>query len=92
MALGRSTPAVCFALGVTGWVGFCRMSRGETLKLRELDYVRAARALGVGHARIILFGIETGPGIAGYTMDQQDRLCVVECEMHLLWQAAHSLK
>ena len=37
---------VCVALGVTGWVGFCRVTRGETLKLRELDYVQAARALG----------------------------------------------
>ena len=53
MAMGRSTLSVCVALGVTGWVGFCRLSRGETLKLRELDYVQAARALGVSHVRII---------------------------------------
>ncbi len=42
------------ALGVTSWVGFCRISRGETLKLREMDYVKAARALGVSEWRIIL--------------------------------------
>ena len=42
------------ALAVTGWVGFCRVSRGETLKLRELDYVSAARALGVSEPRIIV--------------------------------------
>ena len=41
------------ALGVTGWVGLCRLVRGETLKLRELDYVKAARALGVSEARIV---------------------------------------
>ena len=46
MALGHGTVQVCVALGVTGWVGFCRVARGETLKLRELDYVHAARALG----------------------------------------------
>jgi peptide/nickel transport system permease protein len=46
MALGRGPVQVCVALGVTGWVGFCRVTRGETLKLRELDYVQAARALG----------------------------------------------
>jgi len=46
MALGRGPLQVCVALGVTGWVGFCRITRGETLKLRELDYVQAARALG----------------------------------------------
>ena len=54
MALGRGTWQVCIALGVTSWVGLCRVSRGETLKLRELDYVQAARALGVSHLRIIL--------------------------------------
>ena len=50
MALGRGTVQVCVALGVTGWVGFCRIARGETLKLRELDYVQAARALGASSA------------------------------------------
>ena len=54
MALGTGTVQVCVALGVTGWVDFCRIARGETLKLRELDYVAAARALGVSDVRIIL--------------------------------------
>jgi peptide/nickel transport system permease protein len=53
MALGHGTAQVCVALGVTGWVGFCRVVRGETLKLRELDYVQAARALGVPESRIV---------------------------------------
>ena len=53
MAMGRGTLSVCIALAVTGWVGFCRLTRGETLKLRELDYVQAARALGVSEPRII---------------------------------------
>jgi peptide/nickel transport system permease protein len=53
MALGRGTLQVCLALGITSWVGFARVLRGETLKLRELDYVAAARALGAGHARIL---------------------------------------
>lgn len=54
MVLGRGTMQVCIALGVTGWVNFCRIARGETLKLRETDYVAAARALGVSDRRIIL--------------------------------------
>ena len=54
MALGRGPVQVCVALGVTGWVSFARLSRGETLKLRELDYVQAARALGVSELRIVL--------------------------------------
>ena len=53
MALGKGTAQVCIALGVTGWVNFCRLARGETLKLREADYVAAARALGASDTRII---------------------------------------
>jgi peptide/nickel transport system permease protein len=53
MVLGRGTVQVCVALGVTGWVHFCRIARGETLKLREADFVAAARALGVSEAAII---------------------------------------
>lgn len=44
---------LCIVLGVTGWAGLCRLLRGETLKLRELEYVQAAHAFGVGHARIM---------------------------------------
>jgi peptide/nickel transport system permease protein len=54
VALGRGPVQVCFAMGVTSWVGFSRVIRGETLKLRELDYVAAARALGATDARILL--------------------------------------
>ncbi len=54
MALGRGPVQVCVALGVTSWVGFARVARGESLKLRELDFVQAARALGVSEPRIIL--------------------------------------
>jgi peptide/nickel transport system permease protein len=39
---------LCVILGLTGWAGLCRLVRGETLKLRELDYVQAATAFGVG--------------------------------------------
>jgi len=44
---------LCLILGITGWTGLCRLLRGEALKLREADYVQAARAFGVRDARII---------------------------------------
>ncbi len=44
---------LCMILGITSWTGLCRLLRGETLKLRELDYVQAAHALGVSHWRIM---------------------------------------
>jgi peptide/nickel transport system permease protein len=45
--------ALCFILGVTSWTGLCRLLRAETLKLREIDYVSAARALGSSWFTII---------------------------------------
>jgi peptide/nickel transport system permease protein len=44
---------LCAVLGLTGWAGLCRLLRAETLKLRELDYVQAAQAFGVGANRIM---------------------------------------
>ena len=44
---------LCLILGVTSWTGLCRLLRGEALKLREQEYVQAAYAFGVSHARII---------------------------------------
>ncbi|GAB4039520.1 MAG: ABC transporter permease [Rubrivivax sp.] len=44
---------LCTILGLTGWAGLCRLLRAETLKLRELDYVQAAQAFGVGPWRIL---------------------------------------
>ena len=43
-----------FALSVALWVSFARLVRGETLKIRELEYIQAAKSIGVGHAAIIL--------------------------------------
>ncbi|MCZ6773566.1 MAG: ABC transporter permease [Proteobacteria bacterium] len=45
--------ALCMILGVTTWTGLCRYLRGEALKLRELDFIEAARAFGVPHSVII---------------------------------------
>lgn len=44
---------LCFILGITSWTGLCRLLRAETLKIREMDYVVAARALGVGRFQLL---------------------------------------
>lgn len=44
---------LCMILGITTWTGLCRLLRGEALKLREMDYVQAARAFGVSDWRIL---------------------------------------
>jgi peptide/nickel transport system permease protein len=44
---------LCLILGITSWTDLCRVIRGETLKLRELEYVQASRAFGVPRPGII---------------------------------------
>jgi len=46
-------PVIVLALGLTSWVGLCRYIRGEVLKLRERDYVAAARAIGLRNTNIL---------------------------------------
>jgi len=45
--------SLCVILGALGWTGLARLLRGEALKLSELEYIQAAHAFGVSHARIL---------------------------------------
>ena len=51
----RGAAAVYLAIGLTSWVGLCRLIRGEIIKRKESEYVLAARAMGCSDFRI-LFG------------------------------------
>lgn len=51
--LGPSIRNLILALSVIGWVGYARLIRGQVLKVREFDYVTAARALGASDFRIL---------------------------------------
>jgi len=53
MVMGKGLFQMGFALGITGWVGLCRLVRGETLRQSERPYVEAARALGQSNLKII---------------------------------------
>lgn len=44
---------LCLILGLTSWTGLCRILRGETLKLREMEYIQAAQSFGVSSMRIL---------------------------------------
>ena len=44
---------VILALGLTDWVGLCRLVRGEVIKIRDQDFILACRAVGVGPVRIL---------------------------------------
>jgi oligopeptide transport system permease protein len=52
--IGPGLHNVFLALGLVYWLDMARIVRGQVLRLRTTDYVQAARALGVGRARIIL--------------------------------------
>ncbi len=45
--------AVYLAIGLTSWVGICRLIRGEVIKHKEREYVLAARSYGCSERRII---------------------------------------
>ncbi|WP_131783287.1 ABC transporter permease [Legionella gresilensis] len=45
--------ALCLILGITSWTSLCRILRAEALKLREIDFVLAAKALGSSAWRIL---------------------------------------
>lgn len=55
--LGAGLNKLIFALCIIGWVGYARLIRGQVLKVREYDFVQAARALGAGDARILFVHI-----------------------------------
>lgn len=52
-ALGPGLTNAMFALALVWWPGFCRLTQGQFLALREQVYVEAARCVGVSRARII---------------------------------------
>ncbi|MBX3163234.1 MAG: ABC transporter permease [Bacteroidetes bacterium] len=53
LVLGKGVTQVFIAVGLTMWVEVARVVRGQTLSIREKEFVEAGRALGFGNARII---------------------------------------
>jgi peptide/nickel transport system permease protein len=51
--LGAGLGKLILALCIIGWVGYARVMRGQVLKVREYDFVQAAKALGAGNMRIL---------------------------------------
>ena len=49
--LGKGLVAVYLALGLTSWVGLCRLIRGEVIRHKDREYVHAASAIGGGDFR-----------------------------------------
>ena len=50
---GASLQMIAIAIGVVSWTSVARLARSEFLKIRELEYVKAARAVGASNTRLI---------------------------------------
>jgi len=53
-ALGPSVPNLILVLGVSGWILYARVVRGQVLSVREAEFVQAARSMGANDVRIVL--------------------------------------
>ncbi|KFN05608.1 oligopeptide ABC transporter permease [Paenibacillus macerans] len=52
--VGPGLTTLIFVIGVTNWVSYTRVVRGEVLSIKERDFVKAAKAVGAKNGRIIL--------------------------------------
>ena len=48
-----SLVTVTLSIGLVSWPGTARLARGEFMRYRDMEFVRAERSIGAGHARII---------------------------------------
>jgi len=70
--LGPGLDRLIFALAAIGWVGYARLARGQVLKVKTLEFVEAARALGASRMRQVVRHIlpnALGPVIVAGTID-----------------------
>ncbi len=84
--VGPSMGNLVVVLGVTGWAIFARVARARTLEVRELEYIDAARGIGLSHSAIIFRHVL--PNIAGpqtvlLTLDLP-RLIILEASVGFL--------
>ena len=54
LALGKGFWQIFIAVGLTMWVSVARLIRGQVIALREMEYIQAAKALGIKDMRIIV--------------------------------------
>jgi len=54
MAMGKGFWQIFLAIGLTMWVSVARLIRGQVMAIRELEYIQAAKAMGMKNSRIIV--------------------------------------
>jgi oligopeptide transport system permease protein len=71
VVIGPGLFTIILALTITGWINMARIVRGQILQLKELDFIRAAHAIGASPMRILLVHLipnTMGPIIVTLTM------------------------
>lgn len=53
-ALGPGLFTLIFVIGVTNWIKYARLIRGEVLSIKEREFIKSARSIGVKNTKIIL--------------------------------------
>jgi len=84
--LGPSLRNLLVILAISGWVTYARIVRGQTLSLREKEFIEAARAIGCHPARVIMNHLL--PNVVSYILVimtiEIGRLIVLESTMSFL--------
>jgi ABC-type dipeptide/oligopeptide/nickel transport system permease subunit len=83
---GQRLYIAMLVIGITGWTGIARLTRGEVLKQRSLDYTLAAQALGASHWRILFRHIlpnSLSPALVSVPFGISDAI-VIEATLSLL--------
>jgi len=84
--LGPSLGNIIIVIGVSSWVVYARVVRGEVLSIREREYVQAAVALGSRHGRVLLHHVLPNtltPWLVVATLDMA-RVIVIESALSFL--------
>ncbi|MBM3183900.1 MAG: ABC transporter permease [Chlamydiae bacterium] len=68
---GSGIGTILIAMSCTGWINMARIVRSQTLQIKQLDYIAAARLIGAPHGRILLRHLipnAMGPIVAAMTL------------------------
>lgn len=84
--LGPNLQNIILVMGITGWVIYARVVRGEVLSLREKEYILAVRALGGSNARIIFKHLlpNVAPPIIVIITLEMARMIIMEAALSFL--------
>jgi oligopeptide transport system permease protein len=53
VVIGSGITTIIIALTITGWISMARITRGQILQLKELDFIKAAQSMGASRLRVL---------------------------------------